>query len=441
MASHTTVNRPPLGRRFLVVWVGQTVSAIGTVLSGVGVAVHVFVETGSAAWLGVLAALSSAPYILSAPLLSITDRFTRRSTMIAADAFAVVGPAAALVLALMGRLEIWHLAVAGFLGGVGNAFQWPAAQAAVPALVAPEALGRANGLGQLGQAAGMVLGPVVATPLIATWGIEAVLAVDLATFVVAVVATASVRFDDPPTDGSVGDDGTWSALFTWLRGDGRPLLTLLAAMAAVNFLLAFFNVSLLVVATDLGGTARAGIVVGAAGAAMVVGSLISGQRGVGDDRVGTFARGMLLAGGGFVLAALRPSFALLILGVVIAVGSIPALSAAVTTIFHERVPTSMHGRMFGLRTAIGHSLEPIGAATAGVVVATLATPAMADGGALAGSVGVVIGVGPGRGAALVLGLVGVSLGGVGVWLAHTGVRSSLRRVPPVALPDDEFVPT
>lgn len=423
----------PLGRRFLTVWAGQTVSAIGTVLSGVGVAVYVFIETGSAAWLGLLAALSSVPYVLTAPLMSLTDRFTRRSTMIAADIFAVVGPAAALVLALAGRLEIWHLAVAGFLGGVGNAFQWPASQAAVPALVAPEALGRANGLAQLGQAAGIVLGPVMATPLVAWWGIEAVLLVDLATFLIAVAATLSVPFDDAPADGIVPDDGTWRALFTWLRGDGRPFVTLLAASAIVNFLLAFFNVSILVVATDLGGTARAGFVLGAAGAAMVAGSLVSGRRGVGDDRVGTFARGILLAGGGFVLASLRPSLLLVIVGVVVALGSIPALNAAGSTLYHERVPASMHGRMFGLRTAIGRSLEPVGAVVAGVVVARLAVPAMSDGGALAGSVGTVLGVGAGRGAALVLGLVGLSLVGVGAWLTRSSIRSVLRSVPAASI--------
>ncbi|MDW3214210.1 MAG: MFS transporter [Ilumatobacteraceae bacterium] len=424
-----TTDATPLGRRFLTVWAGQTVSAIGTVLSGVGVAVYVFVETGSAAWLGLLAGLSSIPYVLAAPLLSLTDRFPRRSTMIAADTFAVIGPALALVLALAGRLEIWHLAVAGFLGGLGNAFQWPAAQAAVPALVVPEALGRANGLSQLGQATGIVLGPIVATPLVAWWGIEAVLLVDLVSFLVAVVATMSVPFDDAPTDDAVIDDGTWRALFSWLRGDGRPFVTLLAAMAIVNFLLAFFNVSLLVVATDLGGTARAGIVLGAAGAAMVVGSLVSGHRGVGADRVGTFARGIGLAGVGFVVAALRPSLTLLIVGVVVALGSIPALNAAASTLYHERVPASMHGRMFGLRTAIGRSLEPVGAVVAGVVVARLAVPAMSDGGALAGSVGAVIGVGPGRGAALVLGSVGVLLLVVGVSLGRSRMRAALRHIP------------
>ncbi len=429
-----TDDRPPLGRRFLTVWLGQTVSTIGTVLSGVGVAVYVFVETGSAAWLGVLAALSSVPYVLTAPLLSLADRFTRRSTMIAADTFAVVGPAIAFVLALTGRLEIWHLAVAGFLGGVGNAFQWPASQAAVPALVAPEALGRANGLNQLGQAAGIVLGPVVATPLVAWWGIEAVLLVDLVTFVVAVAATLSVPFDDAAVDGDVADDGTWTALFTWLRGAGRPFMTLLALSAVVNLLLAFFNVALLVVATDLGGTARAGFVLGAAGAAMVVGSVICGRRGVGDDRIGTFARGIFLAGAGFVIASIRPSFTLLIVGVVVALGSVPALNAASSTLYHERVPASMHGRMFGLRTAIGRSLEPVGAVVAGVLVAHVATPAMSDGGLLAGSVGAVMGVGPGRGAALTLAVIGVLLGAIGVVLARSSIRRQLGPKPP-ASPD------
>ncbi len=410
-------------------WAGQSLSEIGSTLSGVGVAVYVFLETGSAAWLGVLAAFASVPYLVTAPVLSLTDRFSRRSTMIAADTFAVVGPAVALVMAIAGQLQIWHLAVAGFLGGVGNAVQGPAAQAAVPALVAPEALGRANGLGQLGQATGIVLGPVLATPLVARWGIEAVLIVDIVTFMIAVLATASVRFDDLPPDSSVADDKSWSALFAWLRTDGRPLTAVLGLMAGVNFLLAFFNVSLLVVATDIGGTARAGVVLGAAGAAMIVGSIISGHRGVADDRVGTFARGLMLAGGGFVVASLRTSLVLVIIGVVIALGSMPAVKAATSTLFHERVPSSMHGRMFGLRTALARSLEPLGSVAAGFVIARLATPAVDDGGALAGNVGTVIGVGPGRGAALVLGLVGMVLVAIGVWLGRSGTRAALRHVP------------
>lgn len=423
------MSAPGLDRRFLTVWFGQTVSTVGSTLSGVGVGVFVFVETGDAAWLGVLAALASIPYVVTAPLLSLTDRWTRRTTMIAADTFAVLAPAAALLLAFAGRLEIWHLAVAGFLGGVGSSFQFPAVQAAIPALVAPDALGRANGLMQLGSAVGIVLGPVLATPLVAWWGIEAVLVADLATFVVAVVATAAVRFDDPPRDPGTVDDGSWSALRAWLAADGRPIVVLLATMAGVNFLLAFFNVSVVVVATELGGVASVGLVMGAAGAAMIAGSLVGARRGVADDRIGTCSFGLVLAGVGFVVASIRPSFPLLVVGVVLALGSVPLLSAAVSTVFHERVPTSMHGRMFGLRTSIGRALEPVGAITAGVVVSRLAEPAMADGGALASSLGPIAGVGPGRGAAVVLLAVGVGLAGAGLRPGASTTRRALRHVP------------
>ena len=48
-------------------------------------------------------------------------------------------------------------------------------------LVDPAALARANGLAQLGPAAGIVIGPALASPLVARWGIEDVLGLDLAT--------------------------------------------------------------------------------------------------------------------------------------------------------------------------------------------------------------------------------------------------------------------
>jgi len=411
-----------LGRPFLTVWAGQSLSAIGSVVSGVGVAIFVFVETGDASWLGVLAALAAVPYVLAAPLLPLTDRVPRRTMMIAADTFAVVGPATALVLAHTGDLEIWHLAVAAFLGGLGTAFQFPASQAAVPALVDGDVLDRANGLNQLGPAVGVVIGPVLATPMVAWWGIEAVLIFDVATFVVAVVATMMVPFDDVADDTSIDDDGTWRSLRAWLAGDGRPFVTLLAVMAVVNFLLAFFNVSFIVIVTELGGVARAGVALGAAGAAMIVGSLVSATRGAGADRIGTFARGLTLAGAGFVVASVFESFPVVIVGVVIALGTVPAVNAAVSTVYHERVPPSMYGRMFGLRTSLGRALEPVGALSAGFLIAGVVEPAMAVDGRLAPTMGVVFGTGDGRGAALVLAAVGATLAVAGIWLGASRLR-------------------
>jgi MFS transporter, DHA3 family, macrolide efflux protein len=422
-----------LGRRFLVVWFGQSVSALGSILSGVGMAVWVYVETGSTAWLGLLSALAAVPFVLTGPAMPIVDRLPRRTVMIGADVLAASGTVVALALAVAGRLEVWHLAVVGFVGGVGTAFQFPAFQAAIPALVTRDALGRANGINQLGPAAGVVIGPMFATPLVAWWGIGAVLAVDLISFLVAVVCTVAVRFDDPPPDPDVADDRTWSAAFGWLRSDGRAIAVLLGVMAVVNFCLAFFNIALISLATDVGGTARAGLVLGAAGVAMLVGTIVLGRTGVSPQRIRTFDGALLAAGAGFTIAALRPSFALLVVGVVVALAAVPAVNAAVSTIYHERVPSSMQGRVFGLRSAIGRGLEPLGSVIAGFVIASVAAPAMADGGAGASTIGRLIGVGDHRGAAAVVLAVGVALALIGIWLLRSWIRADLDGVDPATV--------
>ena len=392
----------PLGSRFLRVWFGQTVSTVGSALSGVGVAVFVYLETGSEAWLGVLAALGALPFVLVGPFLGIVDRFPKRSVMIGADVFAAIGPAFALVMALTDRLEVWHLAVAAVLGGIGTAVQGTASMAAVPSLVESEAIGRANGLAQLGPAIAIVIGPLLATPLVAWWGIEAVLWADFGTFVFGMVLTLITPFADVATTGEVEDDGSWRAAWTWLYVSGRPLLVLLLAMSVVNFSLSFFNLGLLVTATSVGGPARAGLALAVGGVAMIAGSLLLAQRGVSSHRIRTISRALLLVAFGTAIAASRPVFALVIVGVGIALGAVPAANAAMSTVFHERTPASMYGRVFGLRSTIGSALGPLGSVVAGFVIARLAGPALESGGSLSGSVGAVIGTGRERGAALIL---------------------------------------
>jgi MFS family permease len=254
------------------------------------------------------------------------------------------------------------------------------------------------------------------------------LLVDVVTFLVAIVCTTAVRFGhDDASNAAAGpdDDGSWRSIVAWLRADGRPLVVLLVAMAITNFFLAFFNVSIISLATILGGAARAGLVLGAGGVSMLVGAIVLGSAGVARRRVRTFGAALVTAGIGCVVGAIRPEFALLVIGVVIALGMVPAVGAAVATIYHERVPPGMQGRVFGLRAAIGRGLEPLGALTAGVVISTVAEPAMADGEIGARTVGRAIGTGTERGAAAVLGAIGVALVVVGVWVMRSWINDVL----------------
>ncbi len=415
----------PLGTPFLRVWFGQVVSIVGSTLSGVGAALVVYLDTGSEAWLGVLTALGSLPAVLIGPFLGLIDRYPRKNVMVVGDSLAAVGTVAALILAFTGRLSPWHLAVTGFIGGTGSAVQSPATMAAVPDLTDRRALDRANGLLQLGPGAGIVLGPILATPLVATLGIEAVLIADLLTFMVAITLTSTTRFgaadmdDEGASNTSMSppdDDRTWAPALAWLRGPGRGLAVLLFVFAAVNFGLSFFNIARLAVATRTGGPARAGLALGTGGVTTIVTGVWIGRKGLPERRIPVLGWGLLLGAVGAVLTGLRPNFALVVVGVMVSLAGYPAVAAAASTLFHEHVPATMQGRVFGLRSAVSQALLPLGSAVSGFVIARLLAPAMAEGGPLAASVGSVTGVGPERGAAVALLAVGVWLAALAVWL-------------------------
>ncbi len=423
-----------VGTRFLIVWAGQTLSSIGSMVSGVGLGVWVFLETGSAAWLGALIAIASLPTIVLMPFMHHVDRLSRRTVMVAGDLLAALAALVVLALALTDRVEIWHLVIAGFVGGAGGAFQIPAFQAAIPSLVPTDALARANGLTQFGPAVGITIGPLLAAPVVGLWGLAGVVVVDLVTFGIAVVTTLAVRFGDLPVDDErtaaamvEADDGSARSALRWLRGPGRALLALLLMMSAVNLALSGSNVAIFALSVELGGTSLAGVPLAAGGVAMIVGSIAIGARGLPSHRIRTFAGGLIVVAVGFCIAASRPSLVAVTIGIAVALVVVPVVNAAMSTVFHEHVPGSMQGRVFALRGAIGQSLQPAGSMAAGVLIAAVAEPAMDDGGWGARTVGRVIGTGAERAPALVMIAVGIALALLGVRLASSWIVEVLDR--------------
>jgi DHA3 family macrolide efflux protein-like MFS transporter len=424
----------PLGTTFWRIWTAQTVSTLGSAVAGIGIAVHVFLVSGNAVWLGLLMAAAGLPFVVLAPLMGRIDRFDRRAVMIAGDSIAAVGTLLALGFALGGRLEAWHLVVAALIGGIGTAIQMPAAQAAVPALVDGDQLDRANGLSQIGPAGGIVVAPVIATMLVSRWGITAVLVMDTVTFAVAVITTALTPFrpglehhrdvsNRNPCNSPAADRG-WAPVFDWMRGPGHGVAALLALSATANLCLGFFNVALVAVVASIDAN-WAGLPLAAGGVAMLGVGIVIGRRGLPDRRVPSIVLGLLLLSAGCGISGLRPSLAVVAFGAAVALAAVPILSTASTTMLHERVPATMHGRMFALRGGIGRALDPIGSVVAGVTISVFAEPAMSRDGALHRTVGRVLATGDGRGAALVMILVAAALGMLAMVARSSG---SLRRL-------------
>jgi MFS transporter, DHA3 family, macrolide efflux protein len=84
----------------------------------------------------------------------------------------------------------------------------------------------------------------------------------------------------------------------------------------------------------------------------------------------------------------------------------PIIVSCNQTIWQRKVPLELQGRVFALQMAVERLLLVISLASAGPLADRVFEPLMAPGGLLAGSIGQLIGTGPGRGVGLLFMLMG-----------------------------------
>ena len=427
-------------RTFLVVWAGQLVSLIGSALTGFALAVWVFQETGSATRLALVLLAGALPGIVLGPLAgALVDRWDRRWAMILSDGGAALGTLIIAFLHFTDRLEIWHLYPALALSAAFVTFQFPAYSAATSLLVAKDQYGRAAGLVQLAEAIGQILGPVLGGVLLFWGDLGLVLAMDVGTFVFAVVTLLVVRFPAPEQSeaglegtGKLWEEARYGLTYIYRR---KPLWYLLLYFTSINFVFGFVSVLLFPLMLSFASEATAGAAFSLGAVGMLVGSLVVSAWGGPRRRVLTVIGADFVIAGGMLIAAIRPSIVLFTVGAFIVMFVLPLANSASQALWQSKVDLDIQGRVFAVRRATAQAAIPVAYLLAGPLADRVFEPLMAEGGALAATVGRFIGVGDGRGIALffiVLALLSVlaSL----VVLAYEPVRTLEETLPDV-IPD------
>lgn len=93
----------------------------------------------------------------------VADRVPQKLILVVVESVHVLTFAGAALLSLTGLMELWHLALVAFVGGVAMAFYYPAYSAWLPALVPPEDLMAVNGFeGMLRPTIQQAAGPALA---------------------------------------------------------------------------------------------------------------------------------------------------------------------------------------------------------------------------------------------------------------------------------------
>ena len=123
-------------------------------------------------------------------------------------------------------------------------------------------------------------------------------------------------------------------------------------------------------------------------------------------------RGLVIAvsglGLGLVLIGLRPNVLWVTIAAFIGFLSIPFGNGFSQAIWQRKVDPDVQGRVFAVRRTLAQGTGPLALIAAGPLLDNIFEPALQPGGSLAGSVGEIIGTGPGRGAAFFMILMGLA---------------------------------
>jgi DHA3 family macrolide efflux protein-like MFS transporter len=408
-------------RVFIIVWLGQLVSLVGSGLTSFALGLWVYQHTGSVTQFAFIGLFTVLPNVVLSPLAgALVDRWDRRRVMILSDAGAGLCTLIMAFLFLTNRIEVWQVYLAAGASAAFGTFQWPAYSAATTLLVPKKHLGRANGMVQIGQAAAEILAPALAGVLVLTIRVQGILLIDFVTFLFAVTTLLLVRFPRPETTtagqtkrGSLWREASYGWRFIIAR---RGLLGLLVFFAVVRFL--WGMVGALIVPMILGFTSAdvLGIIISVAGGGMLVGSLVMSAWGGPKRRIDGVLRFELLSGLCFLLIGLRPSVWLVALGAFGAHLTIAIIYGSNQAIWQSKVPPNVQGRVFATQQMIAKSTTPLAYLVAGPMADKLFEPLLAFDEPLVGGIGHIIGVGPGRGIGLLFIVMGVlkvvaSLGG------------------------------
>jgi MFS family permease len=147
-------------RDFLIFWVGQFVSLIGTWMQNTTQPYLAYRITGSSFDLGLISFSATVPTLLLAlPGGVLVERMDKRKIVIAMQIIMMVQAFILAFLALTGRIQIWHMIALAFVLGSANAIEITARQAMLIELVGKPALPNAIALQSTIFNLARVLGP------------------------------------------------------------------------------------------------------------------------------------------------------------------------------------------------------------------------------------------------------------------------------------------
>lgn len=373
----------PFGHRpFAVYWAGGFFSNVGTWLQAVTGSVFVYDHTGSAFAVGILNFATFLPVLLFSVAGGVlSDRFDRRAIVVVTHvgSFAI-SLGLAILIATGGATEV-HVILLAFVLQTSGTIAKPSLTAMLPALIPRAELTEAVGLNTLQFVGAQLVGPVLATIILATSGYAWAFGINAATYLGPIVAMGYLA-----RHGLAGRAG--SAERAALRsaegvrsyiGSHRWIGSLLLGVISTSAILEVIRTIAPVLVTERLGAPSSvtGLIVAAQSVGSICGLVAFVPLRRRDLSRSIAIIGLLLQAAGVLTVSLATAIPAAALGVAAIGMGFSLCFPVITGVLQTEIPDAMRGRIMSMHQMAHLGNRPFTALAAGALAAGFGVPVAA----------------------------------------------------------------
>jgi MFS family permease len=382
------VDIAPLRHRdYRLLYLGQTVSLLGTMITSVALPYQMYRLTGSTLAVGLLGLAELLPLLTTAIVGGLlADAVDRRRMAMTTDVALAAGSSVLALLSATGT-SVWMLYVAAAWMSAVTGLQRPSIEALVPRLVEKDEMPAAAALEMFGGSIGRIVGPAVGGVLITAIGLPATYFADVISYALSLLCLSLMQPAPPAEALQRMSLAAVREGFTYARSRQELIGTYVVDFVAMVFgmPLALFPA----IADRLGGPSVLGLLYAAPACGVLAVSL--GSRWV--PRVHRHGLGVMLAASAWGLAIVAFGFCETLwpaLAWLAAAGAGDAISGIFRmTIWNQTIPDAVRGRLASIEMVSYSSGPLLGHVEAGAVAAAFGVTASVVSGGVLCVVGVV----------------------------------------------------
>lgn len=352
--------------RFFSIFIGQSLSLIGSALTQFVLLWWITDTTGSPTALAIAGIAALLPQALLSPIGgTLADRWSRRAILIGADSITAACMLVLIYLFATNSVELWHIYTLMFIRSAMQAFQQPAAAASTAMLVPEEWIPRVAGMNQTLFGVMTIAGAPLGALALAFLPFQGALSIDVATALVGLIPLFIFKIPQnftPPSQ--------LTGVLTELKAGvdyvtGRRGLAILYGVTGLVVLtiMPTFTLTPLLVKDDFdGGVNEVALMEGLSGIGIIIGGVIITIWAGFKRRVITVLVFYALSCITVAITALMPpdriwfaAFWWFISGATFSIGNAPF-----TALLQLSVPNEMQGRVLALLNTVVGLAGPIG---------------------------------------------------------------------------------